>query len=370
MQWRYQVRRRNRRRENELRLIAWGIAVLALIAVVSAAKLASEIVAPTVLAGLFSLTLAPLVAALERPGIPGPLAAASVVGACVFVAAGGAYLLAPSAEEWRLRAPSIMRSLERNLRDIEREIEKGVDKATAGAADDLGGQKSATEAVIESGQKLATDALLSTPEALATFLYIALLCFFLLSERATLRRFALSVCTDWRMRLRLAQALRDMRRSVGGYLLMISLINAGLGLAAGCAFWLLGLPNAPLWSAMVAVLNFMPYLGPLIANVVVFAIGFATFGDAIDALYPVLALVSLNVVEGQVVTPLVVGRRSGVGPLSVFLAVAFGAWLWGALGALVATPLLIVVHRLGSRMMRTPSPPPRRMPGASCSLAA
>ena len=351
-------------------MIAWGVAVLGLIAVVSAAKAASAIVAPTVLAALFALTLAPVVTALERPGVPVPLAAAGLVGACVLAVAGALYMLAPSAEEWRLRAPSIMRSLERNLRDIEREIEQGVDKATAGAAEELGNQKSATEAVIESGQKLVTDALLGTPEALATFFYVALLCFFLLSERGALRRFILSLCPDWRTKLRLSQAMRDMRRSVSAYLLTITAINVALGFAAGVAFWLLGLPSAPLWGAMVAVLNFMPYLGPVIANVVVFAVGFTTFGGVIEAIYPVLALVTLNVLEGQVVTPLVVGRRAGVGPLSVFLALAFGAWLWGTLGALVATPLLIVAHRLCERMLR-PSPALRRRPGdAGRRLAA
>lgn len=334
----------------ELRVIAWSVGALGIIAVVAAAKLASGIVAPTVLAALFALTLAPLVAALERRRVPGSLAAAAVVGSCVLAAVGAVYLLAPSAEEWRMRAPSIMRSVERNMRDIEREIEKGVDKATAGRASEIGGQQSATDAVIESGQQLVTDALLSTPWALATFLYVGLLCFFLLSEREALRQFALSLCPSWRMRLRLSQAIRDMRRSVSRYLLTITLINIGLGAAAGIAFKLLGLPNAPLWGAMVAVLNFMPYIGPLISNVIVFAVGFTTFSTAIDAVYPVLALVTLNMIEGQIVTPMIVGRRYRVGPLSVFLALAFGAWLWGAVGAIVATPLLIVAHRFGARM--------------------
>ena len=161
-----------------------------------------------------------------------------------------------------------------------------------------------------------------------------------------------------------------MRRNVGRYLLMITSINIGLGLAAGVAFSLLGLPNAPLWGAMIALLNYMPYLGPLIANIVVFAVGFTTFNGVAEAIYPVLALATLNVAEGQAVTPMVIGRRARVGALSVFLALAFGAWLWGALGAFVATPLLIVARSLWQQMAPVaPAPDRRAVDGERATLS-
>ncbi len=102
---------------------------------------------------------------------------------------------------------------------------------------------------------------------------------------------------------------------------------------------------------MVAVLNFMPFIGPLVCNVVVFVVGFASFNSIAEAIYPVVALAMLNLVEGQLITPTIVGRRSRVGPLSVFLGLAFGAWLWGVMGALVAAPLLIVGHRFWQRVI-------------------
>lgn len=357
-------------RDRTLRFIAWSLGTLALIAIVTAARIAGEIVAPTVLAGLFALTLAPLVAAFEKVGVPPSLGAGVLVGSSLAGVIGGIYLLAPSAEEWRLRAPSIMRSLEWKLRDIEREIEEGVDKATGGRAAELGDQESATDAVIESGQRLVTDAFLAAPEVLATFLYIAFLCFFLLAERAALRRFTLSLWRGLKTRVRLSRGMRNMRRNVGRYLLMITSINIGLGLAAGVAFSLLGLPNAPLWGAMIALLNYMPYLGPLIANIVVFAVGFTTFNGVAEAIYPVLALATLNVAEGQAVTPMVIGRRARVGALSVFLALAFGAWLWGALGAFVATPLLIVARSLWQQMAPVaPAPDRRAVDGERATLS-
>lgn len=347
-----------------LRVIAWSIGAIAAIAIVSAAKLAGAIVAPTVLAGLIALTLAPVVASLERLGLPSSLSAGAIVILGVLVAAGGVYLLTPSVEEWRLRAPSMIRTIEWQIRNLEHEIEQAVDNATIGNTEDLGGQKSTADAVIKSGQKMASDVLVATPRVALTVLYVAFLCYFLLAERAALRPAVLRLCPDWKTRLRLSRAIRDIRISVSRYLLTVAIINAGLGLAAGIVLALLALPNPTLWGAMVAVLNFMPYVGPLVANIIVFAVGLVAFPAFLDALYPVLALVTLNIIEGQLVTPMVVGHRLRVGPLSVFVALAFGAWLWGALGALVATPSLIVAHRFSRRMVMPGAPRQRMAAGA------
>lgn len=348
-------------RDELLRMAAWSAAVLAVIATLAAAKAASAIVAPTVLAGLFALTLAPLVAAAERRGVPGTLAAGGLVGLCITGLAGAAYLLAPSAEQWRLRAPSIVRAMERQLRSIEREIKDDVGRSTLGDPSKLEGTESAADAVIDSSQRLITDAVLSAPEVLATLFYTVFLCFFLLAERASLRRFMLSLTPTRRARRNLGRAMRDMRQNVARYLLIISCINLALGAAAALVFWLMGLPNPVLWGAVVAVLNYMPYLGPLASNVLVFVVGMTTFHDAASALWPVLALVALNIAEGQVVTPMTVGQRARVGPLSVFLALAVGAWLWGVLGALVAAPLLIVGDAAARRMLLRPRRPAARL---------
>lgn len=350
------------------RLLAWSIVSLAVIALFVAAKVASPIVAPTVLAGLFALTLSPLVTVAERRGIPGTLAAGLVVGSGVCVTASGAYLLAPSIDQWRLRAPSIVRSLERELRSIEREIKSEVGRATLGNEDKLAETSSAADAMIESSQRLITDAVLAAPEIVAMLLYIIFLCFFLLAERTELRRFVLSLAPTPSTRLKLSRAMRDMRQSVARYLLIISFNNAALGAAAALVFWLMELPNPALWGTMVAVLNFMPYIGPLTSNLLIFIVAVTTFHGVAAALYPVLALTGLNVLEGQVLTPMAIGRRQQVGPLAVFLSLAVGAWLWGVLGALVAAPLLIVGHAVTRRMFTRSAPTPRRG-AAGCPAA-
>lgn len=322
--------------------IAWSTGCLAVLALVVAAKLASEIIAPTVLAGLFALTLSPVVRTFERRRIPSSIASAVVVLTAVAGIFVVAYSLAPSFEDWRWKAPSIIRSLERNFRSIEKTISDQVEKATGGEVEGLQGEKAPTEAMIESGQALIADTMLAAPQMILSLLYVGFLCFFLLAERLAVRRAALSFSVSGHMRLRIARALRDIRQNVSSYLLIISAVNAALGFAAFMVFWATGLPSPLLWGAIVAVLNFMPYIGPMIANVIVLAVGLATFPNFGQAILPVVLLAALNMIEGQLVTPMIVGRGSRLSPLAVFLALAFGAWLWGAVGALVATPVLIV----------------------------
>jgi predicted PurR-regulated permease PerM len=183
-------------------------------------------------------------------------------------------------------------------------------------------------------------------------LSVGFLSYFQLSERAPVRRAFLSMSVSGHMRLNIARAIRDVRKNVSAYLLIISSVNAGLGAAAFLVFWATGLPSPLLWGAVVGVLNFMPYIGPMIANVVVLIIGLATFQYFGQVVVPVMLLATLNLIEGQLVTPMMVGRGSRLSPLAVFLALAFGAWLWGAVGALVATPVLIVVATVWRQLAR------------------
>ncbi len=393
--------------------IAWSMICLAVLAIIAAAKLAAEFVAPTVLALLVAITLSPVVRSLERRKIPSAVASAIVVVSVLLAAITTIYILAPSAEDWRFRGPSVIRSLERKYRDLEQKISEGVEKATSGVSGSItggsgrvssgagglksgsvpitggsgpitggsapiaggsatvtgdsganaGGSESAkppesdgspASAVIKSGQSLLVDKLLDAPKAIFSALYITFLCYFLLAERLVLRRRMLGFATDQKMRLRIARAVRDIRLNVSSYLLTLSTVNLALGVAAAAVFWMTGLPNPLLWGFMVGLLNFMPYVGPMIYCFVIFLVGLATFVRSEEAFLPVFLLIVLNLVEGQFVTPQILGRRFEMGPLAVFLALAFGAWLWGFFGALVATPLLIVGTTLWRSMSVDP----------------
>jgi predicted PurR-regulated permease PerM len=123
----------------------------------------------------------------------------------------------------------------------------------------------------------------------------------------------------------------------------VALINGGLGLAVGLGLWAIGLPNPYVWGVAAALLNFLPYVGALLTVLLVAVISIISFDSLSYALVAPAFVILCNVVEGQFVTPLVVGRRLEINAVAIFIAVAFWSWLWGFVGALIAVPILVVV---------------------------
>ncbi len=135
----------------------------------------------------------------------------------------------------------------------------------------------------------------------------------------------------------------DVEREISRYLLTVALINGGLGVAVGLGLWAIGLPNPFVWGAAAALLNFLPYVGALATILFVAAIALVSFDSLSYAMLAPGWVIICNIIEGQVITPLIVGRRLEVNAVAIFIAVAFWSWLWGIVGALIAVPLLVVI---------------------------
>ena len=142
---------------------------------------------------------------------------------------------------------------------------------------------------------------------------------------------------------RALRVVYDVEREISRYLLTVALINAGLGAAIALGLWALGMPNPFVWGAAAALLNFLPYVGALTTILLVAAIALISFDSLGYALLAPGLVILCNIVEGQIITPLVVGRRLEINAVAIFIAVAFWSWLWGFVGALIAVPLLVVV---------------------------
>lgn len=346
------------------------LGVIAGVTILAALVSASVIAIPTVLAILCAIALATTVRLLERTGAPASLCAALVVGGLLLGAASTVYALAPSAEAWNDRAPQILRQMERRAREMlsgmSDAFDPGAGDAPAGAiglmpddgpptpGDDTVGK------LVEGGQRLLADWAIAAPTLAAGAAFWAMLTFFLLRDRVMLARWGVSLVPGASARRAVGRAMRDVRTNVARYLLAITAVNLGLGLCTGVAFQLLGVANAPLWGVAAALMNFMPFIGVAVMALVTLGVGIVSFQDPVVAFAPFAVIVALNTIESQVVTPTVVGARIRIAPIAVFAAIAFGAWLWGAAGALVATPTLIVavafVRRLNAaaHLSRTP----------------
>jgi predicted PurR-regulated permease PerM len=180
-------------------------------------------------------------------------------------------------------------------------------------------------------------------------LFAVLTFFFLVSRRVYRRRIILAQSTQV-ARLKVARILRDMGRRVSTYLFTVSMINVGLGIAIGAALALLGMPAAIVLGFAVVILNFVPFIGPILVIVATAALSLATFDDWSAILAAPGIVLVLHLIESQIISPWLVGRRLEMSPLAVFGGIALLGWMWGAVGAMIAVPLLILLYTFGQHI--------------------
>ena len=133
---------------------------------------------------------------------------------------------------------------------------------------------------------------------------------------------------------------RDVQAEMSRYLVMVSIINLGLGAATAVTMALLGVPDPPLWGVLAGILNFAPYLGPALTVLGSAIVGFTAFNTLGHALVVPGAFLAIAFVEGQLITPTIIGRRLALDPTAVFVWRLVWGWLWGIPGVLLAGPMI------------------------------
>ena len=126
------------------------------------------------------------------------------------------------------------------------------------------------------------------------------------------------------------------------------MVNIAMGLVEAVVLWMLDMPTPLMWGGIVAVLNYIPYLGPIASAGLLFIGGLMVFPDVWSALLPPAIFIGLHLVEANIITPMVVGKKLTINPLAILVALSFWAWVWGTTGALLAVPLLIIVKTVFS----------------------
>lgn len=329
----------------------WALRGLFLIALLFLLREARDLLAPMLIAIVLTFVLAPVVRALRRVGLPEVFGAAVVVAALLGAVVPLTASLAEPAALWWERAPAMMTRLFEQI-DRWRAAVPGLAPPPASPASraprsavsnpapppppDPVKERLASEGVALTGALLGRGASV----ALGAAAMVILLYFLLASEHWMLTRWIEAVPRR-RARALVLGGVRAAQREIGRFVAALGAINAGVGLVTGLVLWGLGLPNPTLWAVIVAVLNFVPYLGPLIVVALLGLAGAFAFDDTAAMLAPALAFLAIHAVESNLVSPWVVGRRLALSPVSVFLSVMFWGWLWGIAGALIAVPLLI-----------------------------
>jgi predicted PurR-regulated permease PerM len=188
----------------------------------------------------------------------------------------------------------------------------------------------------------------SAPHLLIQLFFALLVIFFFLAGWTAMRKKTIVSRGSFEGALTTARVIQQVVDATSMYLGTITLINIGLGALTALALWWLGMPSPVMWGGIVAVANYIPYLGPIVCSLLLFVGGLMTYPDVWGALLPPAVFISLHLVEANFFTPMVVGHRLTISPLSILIALSFWAWVWGTTGALLAVPLLIITKTVFS----------------------
>jgi predicted PurR-regulated permease PerM len=325
-----------------LRLIGVCLVILTAIGVGFTLFAAREFLMPIAIALLLAIMLSPVARRLERI-MPASLAAGLISLVLVGVLAGMTALLLPEVAVLSERLPQNVHQIETKIAGL-RSTLAGFERASheiQQATQQVGVSPESDPVVVQQATPLSI-ALTSLAALAAQTTAALLLCFFLLAQRRRMKVIVVAMASNHSTRKRLINMFNDIKTRISGYLLAITLTSTGLGASAAIALYLAGFPNPWLWGVAVAVANFIPFAGPASVQLFALLVGALTYSTLWEAVTPALIIWVLNFIESQIVSPLVVARRVVLNPLSVFLAIVFGGWIWGVTGAIVAVPALIV----------------------------
>ncbi len=333
-------------------VVAFALVALLIICVVAVLYAAKAFFLPVVTAFVVGTMLSPAAGFLERHRIPRAVSAVLVVSAVGAAVAFIVGLIASPLMEWSTRLPELGSQLKDKLHVFDRPL--ALWQELQGM---LGGSDVFSTAPF---QMPKFDWVQPTIEFLSpTFteflLFFATLVLFIASWK-DLRRALIMTFADHASRLRTLRILNEIEEHLGGYLLTVTMINLGVGVATGIICALTGMPNAAGLGALAATLNFFPIIGPVAMFVILTLVGMIAFSTISAGLMAPLAFVGLTFLEGHFVTPTIIGRRLQLNALAVFIALAFWTWLWGPMGGFLSSPLLIVALILKDHLLPVDSP--------------
>lgn len=312
---------------------------------------AQSLLLPIVLGFLLSLVFSPLVRALARFRIPQTVTAFAVVLALSASVIAGIYGLSGPISGWIDEAPNIERQLRLRLADLGEPLDKlrEAQKQVSEATDQNNGDEDVQKVVVAE-PNLISQAAQGAPDILAGIALMLVLMLFILSggDRVYQKLIrSLPTFGDRRKGLRIAH---DVEREVSRYLATITAINITLGIVIGTLMAIVGLPNPVLWGIAAAVLNYVPILGAMTGVVIVAVVSLVSMQTTGQALVAPALYLTCTVIEGQLITPMLVGNRLKINSVAIVLAIALWGWLWGFVGVLVAVPLLIVASVISNHV--------------------
>lgn len=329
--------------EQELRLLSTLVLLLGVglfLALPFVLSIGSVVFLPVTAAVLLTVLLAPLADRLSSWGVPNTLA--SVLALIIFVAIvvlAFSAILQPAFSLFD-RLPELIEQIGSRYREMQEEfawLANANERLT-----DLVGESGATEVVL-AGPSVFQQVAISAPVLLLEVMLTFLMAFFMVEARGRLRRNILFGRTSFGTSVKAARVLREVQDRVAAYILTVAWINLGVGIVVALGAWAMGLPAPIMWGGLAMLLNFIPYVGPLAMTGLLVLFGLGTADSVFVGMIPAVAYITLHVFEANAITPAILGRRFTMNPVMILLAFSYFTWIWGAIGALLSVPLLLML---------------------------
>ncbi|MGA2793776.1 MAG: AI-2E family transporter [Roseiarcus sp.] len=319
------------------------------LAALTAAYVAGEIVLPLVFAFTLKLLLQPIFRILERLHIPRALAALVLILALFGTIVGLGTAISGPAGNWAAKLPegiprleerlSFLRAPINTLQQFVQEVENlGATGARRDEAGPLGG--AALIAAVFAGTRSFASGLFTT----VLFLY------FLLVSGDTFLRRLVEILPRFSSKRQAVDISQQIESDISAYLLTITIMNAGVGIATALVMWLTGVGDPILWGTVAFLLNYAPILGPSLGVVIFLLAGLLTIDTLWQALLPAALYLAIHMIEGETVTPMLLARRFTLNPVLVILSLVFWFWMWGIPGAILSVPMLAIAKIVCDRL--------------------
>jgi len=335
------------RRDRLLAAIALICGVGLAIALPFALRVGAEFFLPVTAALVIAIALVPLLEWLERRRVPSALAALMCIVLFLAVANIAVAAIVFPATEWFQQLPERVGQLRQTLAplvEVYSDFEEFIDDIVREFGRSPGGAPQTVQ--VETPSTLLQIIATSAPFAAIQMFFAVLVIFFFLSGWTRMRKRTITARASFGGAMTTARVIQQVVDATSTYLGTITIVNIGMGLVVALVLHLIGMPTPLMWGGIAAVLNYIPYLGPIASALLLVLGGLMTFADPWYALLPALSFIAIHLVEANFVTPMVVGRRLTINPLLILLSLSFWAWVWGTAGALLAVPLLIIFRTI------------------------
>ncbi|RIV75648.1 AI-2E family transporter [Pelagerythrobacter aerophilus] len=328
--------------EQELRLISALVLLIGLglfLALPFVLSIGSVVFLPLVTALVLTIILAPLADKLAAWGLPNVLA--SLIALAAFF---GVLLLALAL----ILQPAIalFDSLPRMADQVGARFSELRDQFAwiALANERLAGLmgRSGREVVLASPSVIEQLAF-ATPSVVLEVLLTFLMTFFMIEARVRLRRHLLFDRASFGTSIKAARVMREVQDRVAAYILTVAWINAGVGVIVALGAWALDVEAPVMWGGLAAILNFLPYIGPLAMTALLALFGIGTAETVLLGIVPAAAYLGLHTIESNIVTPSILGARFTMNPVLILIALSYFSWVWGVFGALLSVPILLML---------------------------